>query len=365
MVTTEPERVRVLIVDDSALMRKLLADILAGAPEIEVIGLARDGEEAVQLTAKLKPDVVTLDVEMPGRSGLDILPDLLAAHDAAVLMISTHTKEGAAVTLTALERGAVDFLPKPERHQFTQMREGRDLLVSKVLSAAQTRRPRRRASPATKAVATTPETRTPSEATWDPRVPVPPASARCVVIGISTGGPQALGAVLPLLELPFPPILVVQHMPAQFTSVFAERLDRACAFEVKEAEADDRLRPDRVLIAPGGRHMALVGTPPKTRVALADTPPVSGHRPSIDVLFLSAARTFQAGTVAVIMTGMGRDGVDGCKKVLEVGGVTFGQDEATSAVYGMNKAAMAEGALSAQFALGQLPSLIKKFSRDK
>ncbi|MFO0908059.1 MAG: CheB methylesterase domain-containing protein [Isosphaeraceae bacterium] len=182
------------------------------------------------------------------------------------------------------------------------------------------------------------------------------------MIGISTGGPQALTAVLPLIQPPVPPILIVQHMPALFTGVFAERLNRACEIEVKEAEEGDKLIPNRILVAPGGRHLAVAGLPPKSRVVITDDPPVSGHKPSVDVLFTSAARLFQSGTVAVIMTGMGRDGVDGCKKVLAAGGFTLGQDEATSAVYGMNKVAFLEGALNTQFALNQLPSLIRRLS---
>ena len=354
-------RVRVLIVDDSALMRKLLADILRTAPGIEVVGSARDGNEAVAQAGRLRPDVITLDVEMPGRTGLEVLPDLLAAHDAAVIMVSTHTKHGADVTLAALERGAIDFMPKPERHQFAQLREATDLLVGKVLAAAQARPRRRRAEGAS----------TPSRpsSSADPggevRVELPQALARCMVIGISLGGPQTIGAALPLVNPPILPILVVQHMPATFTGVFAERLNRSCSVPVKEAEEGDRVIAGRILIAPGGKHMAVTGAPASARVTLSDTEPVSGHKPSIDVLFTSAARIFQAGTVGLIMTGMGRDGVEGCRAILAAGGLTLGQDEATSAVYGMNKVAFQESALTAQFALSQFPALIRRFSPEK
>jgi two-component system chemotaxis response regulator CheB len=186
-----------------------------------------------------------------------------------------------------------------------------------------------------------------------------------VAIGISTGGPQALGAVLPLVNPPIPPILIVQHMPAPFTAVFAERLNRSCPVAVKEAEEGDRLLPGRILVAPGGLQMAVTGHPPNVRVTLADSDPVSGHKPSVDVLFAAVARIFRAGAVGLIMTGMGRDGVDGCKAILAAGGVTFGQDEATSAVYGMNKVAQQDGAVTAQFALAQLPALIRRFSPEK
>jgi two-component system chemotaxis response regulator CheB len=347
------------VVDDSALMRKLLADLLRSAPEVDVVGTARDGEEAVTMAADLKPDVITLDIEMPGRTGLEVLPDLLALHNPSVIMVSAHTKQGAEVTLAALELGACDFFPKPDRNQLGQMREARDQLVDKVLSAAQARPRRRRKSVSSPGTSRT----SAGEATAEPRVSVPAVSARCLAIGISTGGPQALGAILPLVKPPIPPILVVQHMPAQFTAVFAERLNRACSFEVKEAEEGDRVMSGRVLVAPGGQHMSLSGPSANARVTLSDpeAESVSGHKPSVDVLFESVARTFQTGAVAIIMTGMGRDGVEGCRKVLASGGVTLGQDEATSAVYGMNKVAQKEGVLCAQFALNQLPNLIRKF----
>jgi two-component system chemotaxis response regulator CheB len=374
---TEKERIRVLVVDDSALIRKLLTSLIGSAPELEVVGAARDGEEAVAMAARLKPDVITLDVEMPGRSGLEVLPDLLAACDANVIMVSAYTKEGADVTLAALERGAIDFFPKPENHQLRQLRESRDLLVAKVLAAAQSRnrhRPRYRRGESDFDLATIPSPTRPAPhapaapgPSWEPPAEVRALAftPRCLVMGISTGGPQALGRILPRVAPPIPPLLIVQHMPAPFTGVFAQRLDRACDFEVKEAEEGDRLQPNRVLIAPGGRHMSVTGLTASARVTLSDGPQVSGHRPSVDVLFLSAPRVFQGGVVGLIMTGMGRDGVDGCKAILAAGGLVFGQDEPTSAVYGMNKAAFLEGAVTSQFALEQLPSVVRRFAPEK
>ena len=271
-------------------------------------------------------------------------------------MVSALTQEGADVTLQALELGAVDFMPKPERNQLAEMRACSDLLVSKVLTAAQSRVRRVRGGGSLSRAASAPPARVPQPrprpATADrPGKPIEPPSAppsavpgpssapACIVIGISTGGPQALSQVLPNLTPPTPPILVVQHMPAQFTGVFAERLNRSCSVTVKEAAEGDLVLPNQILIAPGGRHMALAGHAPRVRVALSDDAPVSGHKPSVDVLFQSAARIYQAAAVGMIMTGMGRDGVDGCKAILAAGGFTLGQDEATSVVYGMNKAA--------------------------
>jgi two-component system, chemotaxis family, protein-glutamate methylesterase/glutaminase len=367
-------RVRVLIVDDSALMRRLLSDLLSSAPEIEIVGTARDGREAVLQVARLKPDVITLDVEMPEVSGLEALPAILAVHPVPVVMVSALTQEGADVTLQALELGAVDFMAKPERNQLAEMRASRDLLVGKVLAAAQSRvrRPRRTASssstsssttsPSTKGVTSRSPTRPPSLSATPPPIPASASSPLCFVIGISTGGPQALSQVFPLLVPPLPPILVVQHMPAQFTGIFAERLNRYSTVPIKQAEEGDQVLPDRILIAPGGRHMVLIGHPPRVRIGLLDQPPVSGHRPSIDVLFQSAARAYQSATIGLLMTGMGRDGVEGCKAILAAHGFTLGQDEGTSVVYGMNKAAFLEGAIKAQFALDELPHIIQNIS---
>ncbi len=353
-MTPPPPRVRVLVVDDSALTRKILTDMLKSAPEIEVVGTARDGAEAFEMAAKLKPDVITLDVEMPGMSGLEVLPTLLEQNPTPVIMVSALTQEGADVTLAALELGAVDFLPKPSRNQFAGLKTIQDQLVSKVLNASQShvRRARRAAS-------ARPRTEPRPEPVARPHAGTTTATT-CVLIGISTGGPQALSQTLPALSPPIPPVLVVQHMPAQFTGVFAARLDRNCAVEVKEAEEGDRVQPDRILIAPGGRHMTVTGHPSLARVSLSEGAPVSGHRPSIDMLFQSAAKVFGPSAVGILMTGMGRDGVEGCKRILAAGGTTYGQDEATSVVFGMNKAAILEGAIRRQFPLDQLPAIIQR-----
>ena len=368
-------RVRVLIVDDSALMRRLLSDLLGSAPEITIVGVARDGREAVVQAARLKPDVITLDVEMPEVSGLEALPSLLAVHEVPVVMVSALTQEGADVTLQALELGAVDFMPKPERNQLAEMRAGRDLLITKVLAAAQSRvrRPRRAAglrtySPPPTSSSTTglADARThvqpPNLNVTPPSTLAPVASPTCFVIGISTGGPQALSHIFPLLVPPLPPILVVQHMPAQFTGIFAERLNRYSAVPVKQAEEGDPVLPNRILIAPGGRHMGLIGHPPRVRVVLSDESPVSGHRPSIDVLFQSAARGVSVDRHWFVDDRHGRDGVEGCKAILAAKGFTLGQDEETSVVYGMNKAAFLERAIKAQFAIDELPSIIQNIT---
>jgi two-component system chemotaxis response regulator CheB len=359
-------------VDDSALIRRLLTDLLRSEPDIEVVGTARDGREAVVEATRLRPDVITLDVEMPEVSGLDALPLLLALGGIEVVMVSALTQEGADVTLQALELGAFDCMGKPEKNQLAELRAGRDMLVAKVLAAAQSSRrmvagrmsSASRAGPSAKKSSA--PVKPPRKAATGPAIPTisPPASlsaldTMCVVIGISTGGPQALSQVFPRLHSPLPPIVVVQHMPAQFTGVFAARLDRYSSVTVKHAEEGDLLIPNRVLIAPGGVQLILKGTPPHARVTLSDDPPVSGHRPSIDVLFRSAAKVYGRAAVGLLMTGMGRDGVDGCKAILAAGGLTLGQDEDSSVVYGMNKAAHLEGALKGQFALDDASDIIQ------
>jgi two-component system chemotaxis response regulator CheB len=341
-------------------MRKILAEILSATGEIEVVGTARDGEEAIVKAKCLRPDVITLDVQMPGRSGVEILPDLLIAHPVPVVMVSALTREGADVTLAALEQGAVDYMPKPERYQLAEMRQSGDQLVAKVLSAARSRVRRPKAQPTPNPTGATAAPRT-AKLRSEKDLASGPADA-IAVIGISTGGPQTLASILPAIEPPTPPIVIVQHMPARFTAVFAERLNRDCLLTVKEAEDGHAVSPGFVLIAPGGRHLEVMGSPPRVQVRLSDGPPVSGHRPSIDVAFRSAAQVFRSGTAGFVMTGMGRDGVDGCKAILEAGGTTYGQDEATSVVYGMNKAALIEGVIQAQFSPEELPSIIRSLA---
>lgn len=358
--TDKAGRVRVLIVDDSALIRRLLTEILRSSPAIEIAGVAPDGATAIEMAARLRPDVVTLDIQMPGASGLEILPTLVAS-ELPVVMISTLTQAGAEATIEALELGAVDFMPKPDRHAISTLKAAADDVIEKVLAAAGSRV--RRGRTAGKGV--------PADAPRRPSARPPagsgeggvPTNLPCVAIGISTGGPEALAQTLPLLSPPTPPILIVQHMPASFTGVFATRLAKRCSVAVKEAATGDSVVPNQILVATGGRHMVVSGHPPRCTVSITDGPAVSGHRPSVDMLFQSVARAYGPSCVGIIMTGMGRDGVEGCKRILAAGGATFGQDEATSVVYGMNKAAQLEGAVQTQFPLESLPSLIERLSR--
>jgi len=364
-------KLRVLIVDDSAIMRQLLADILRSSNRIEVIGFARNGIEALEKTRDLRPDVITLDVEMPVMSGLEALPGLVGIYHKPVVMVSTLTQEGAETTLTALEMGAVDFVPKPVANQLTSMRNVSDEIIAKILAAGNSQvqlttaiskvvpppPPAEKKAPEAflSHVADSPS-KLPRDATKTEKPP-----KNIVLIGISTGGPQALSETISQIRPPVPPILIVQHMPSKFTGAFAERLNRKSALEVHEAVTGDRLKNDTVLIAPGGRHMRITGKSPMTaRIEISDDPPISGHKPSVDCLFESALPIFGDQIVGIIMTGMGRDGVRGLLAIRAAGGSTFGQDEETSTVYGMNKAAWLEGAVETQFPLAKLPGIVAK-----
>ncbi|MFO0946086.1 MAG: chemotaxis response regulator protein-glutamate methylesterase [Planctomycetota bacterium] len=349
--------VRVLVVDDSALMRKHLSAMLSSSPRIDVCGIARDGAEAISQIRALSPDVITLDIEMPGKSGLEILPEIFKVQNARVIVVSSFTQRGAQITLDALELGAIDYVGKPSSPIAAHVQQVRDELVEKVLAASRATFPRPRRS------VVPPRGELCRKASNGPGMCTAPAEALksgCVAIGISTGGPPALTQVLAGLNPPVPPIVIVQHMPREFTGPFARRLDSLCAIEVREAQTGDELLPNRALIAPGGRHVTLRKELGRVRVLLNDGEAVSGHKPSVDVLFRSAADIYGEKLIGVIMTGMGRDGADGCKEILAQGGRTFGQDEATSVVYGMNKIAFQEGGVQRQFPLESLAGILMR-----
>jgi two-component system, chemotaxis family, protein-glutamate methylesterase/glutaminase len=324
--------VRVLVVDDSALMRKLIPQILQTDSSIEVVGTAMDGTFGLKKIEELKPQVVTLDLEMPGMGGLEVLKEIMRRHRLPVIVVSSHSTEGASVTLKALSLGAFDFVAKPSDVS-ARMPEITRELISKIKAAAQSRNVR---------VATTPAI--------DARAGAPKASpgkkqpTRIVAIGISTGGPQALQYVLSQLPGDFPgSIVIVQHMPEGFTEMFARRLDETCAIQVKEVQSGDLLLAGRALVCPGSRHLKVKRLPLGDVAVLSDDPRVNGHRPSADVLFKSVAEEFGDRAVAVIMTGMGEDGAQGMGAVKAAGGMTIAQSEESCVVYGMPKAAIERG----------------------
>ena len=321
--------VRVLVVDDSALMRKLIPQMLAGDESIEVVGTAMDGSFCLKKIEELKPNVVTLDLEMPGMNGIDTLKEIMRKHPVPVIVFSSHSTEGASVTMKALGLGAFDFVTKP-KDASAHMAETARELIARVKAAADCKlKPR-----SLPGIPPKPE-----------KVPAPTgAPNKIVAMGVSTGGPQALEFVLSQLPGDFPgTIVVVQHMPDGFTDMFARRLDEICPLRVKEAQSGDLLLPGRVLVCPGSRHMKVKRLPLGDIAVLSDEPRVNGHRPSVDVLMRSVAEEFRGGAVGVLMTGMGDDGAEGLGAIKKEGGMTIAQSEESCVVYGMPKAAIERG----------------------
>jgi len=342
------KRVRVLVVDDSALMRKLIPQMLEADPSIEVVGTAMDGNFCLKKIEELQPHVVTLDLQMPGMNGIDTLKEIMRRRPLPVIVVSSHSTEGASITFKALGLGAFDFVTKPQDASVHMAETAREL-IAKIKAAADCRVVRpgtlRGAPPRT-------------EKSTSARSGPPPT--RIVAIGISTGGPQALEFLLAQLPPDFPgTILVVQHMPEGFTEMFARRLDELCALRVKEAQSGDLLQAGRVVVCPGSRHMTIKRLPMGNVVVLNDDPPVNGHRPSVDVLFRSVAEQFGKQSVAVLMTGMGDDGAEGLGAVKKAGGMTIAQSEESCVVYGMPKAAIERGYATRVVALDVLSSTLQ------
>ena len=335
-------KVRVLVVDDSASVRQTLVDVLSADPGIEVIGVAADPYVAARRIAEDVPDVITLDVEMPRMDGITFLRKIMSQRPIPVVMCSSLTESGSETLMQALEAGAVDVILKPRIAAADHLAEVGDRIRDVVKAAARARvgarTPNaRRQDPGTKLTA-------------DAVLPPPTGAAMArttemvVCLGASTGGTEALREVLQALPANSPGVVVVQHMPAGFTAAFAKRLNSLCEVEVKEAQDGDPVLRGHVLIAPGDKHMLLERRGARYQVAIKDGPPVSRHRPSVDVLFRSAARASGRNALGVIMTGMGDDGARGLLEMKEAGAFTIAQDEATSVVFGMPKEAIALGA---------------------
>ncbi len=344
-------KTRVLVVDDSALMRGLLSSILSEDPEIEVVDAAPDPLVAREMIKAHSPDVVTLDVEMPHMDGLTFLRKIMTLRPMPVVMISTLTQAGAEVTLEALEIGAVDFVAKPTSAVGPAMAALAEELRAKVKTAARTRVRARPAQPAP---------RPPQRQKLDRQ------TGKILFIGASTGGVEALKTLLMDMPSDCPPTLITQHMPERFTAAFASRLNRECPMAVCEAADRQRIESGCVYIAPGGAHhleLAREGTAWTCR--LTDAPPVSGHRPSVDVLFRSGARLAGAKAIGVILTGMGKDGAEGLLELRKAGARTLGQDEASSLIYGMPRVAFERGAVERQFALTELAGAIVERCTDR
>lgn len=332
--------IRVLIIDDSVIIRQLLKEILSRQAAFEVVGTASDPIEGYDKIVQLKPDVLTLDVEMPRMDGISFLERLMKSHPMPVVMVSTLTRQGSEITLKALELGAVDFIAKPTESIFTGMAAISQEIVAKVKAAAHARvRPK---SP-----------------TVTPLPPSPVFTQRTrtdqiIAIGASTGGPEAIRQLLQGLPAVSPPVVIVQHMPPVFTRSFAERLDRLCALSVKEAEDGDVLKQGHAYVAPGDYHLEVTLSQSRYVARVVQSEPVNRHRPSADVLFESVARCCASTAVGVILTGMGADGANGIKQMRNSGARTIAQDEESSVVFGMPREAIARGGAEFVLPLAQI-----------
>ncbi|MFD1625924.1 chemotaxis response regulator protein-glutamate methylesterase [Azospirillum griseum] len=333
--------IRVVIVDDSALMREMLKDMLAREPAIEVVGVARDPFEAREIIKATNPDVITLDVEMPKMDGLSFLEKIMTLRPTPVIMISTLTQEGSDAAIRALELGAVDCLAKPGSADGKGFEQTGRELVSKIMVAATARLSMRRPAAAVAPL---------------PRPRRAETGNRLIAIGASTGGVERIRDVLAVLPADCPPIVITQHMGPSYVPSFAARLDRMSAPNVQVASHGARLAQGVVFIAPGDRHLAIARDGLGLVCHIQDSPAVSGHRPSVDVLFGSVAKAAGPNAVGVILSGMGRDGAIGLKAMRDAGAHTIGEQESSCVVYGMPRAAREGGAVAVELSLAQIPA---------
>jgi two-component system, chemotaxis family, protein-glutamate methylesterase/glutaminase len=338
------QKIRVLIVDDSAIVRKILSEALSGEDDIEVVGTAPDPFVARDKILALSPDVVTLDIEMPRMDGLSFLKKLMKYRPTPVIMISSLAQSSCSVVLDAMSHGAVEVLAKPGGPY--SVGELRLTLAQKVRAASKSRLlPRKEETPA-------------SETKAKRSTPLRGSSAPLIAIGASTGGTEAIRVVLEELPEDSPPILIVQHIPPVFSKAFAVRLDRLCKVDVKEASDGDEVRPGQALVAPGDFHMLLRRSGKEYRVEVRTGPRICYQRPAADVLFQSVAEVAEPGTLGVILTGMGSDGAQGLLQMKRKGARTIAQDEASCVVYGMPREAVALGAVDQILPLSKIASAI-------
>ncbi len=370
--------IKVLVVDDSSFFRRRLTEILTGDPEITVIGTANNGKEAVEKAMELKPDVITMDVEMPVMDGIQAVREILKQQRVPILMFSSLTHAGAKATLDALDAGAVDFLPKKFEDIARDKGEAIEVLRQRVKAVARRRlfvRPTATAATPAPAARTTPApiARTPlaraellrspertesADSTPERPFKVSGKSYKLLAIGTSTGGPVALQTIITALPANFPlPIVLVQHMPAAFTVDFASRLNSLAKIEVKEAADGDILRPGVAYLAPGGKQMLVEGSDSqaKLRIKDDDSPRIT-FKPSVDITFGTAAKVFNDKVLAIVLTGMGSDGRDGCRLLKQFGSKIWSQDEASCVVYGMPQAVTSAGLTDLEVTLAEVAS---------
>ncbi len=338
-------KIKVLIVDDSALIRSVLSEIINSQWDMEVVGVAPDPIVARDLIKLTNPDVLTLDVEMPKMDGLDFLEKLMRLRPMPVVMVSSLTENGSEITMRALELGAVDFVTKPKLSIQSGMREYTSLIAEKIRTASRAKiRPR----------SLIPGVHAPEGPLAPIRNPLT-SSEKLIIIGASTGGTEAIKEFLMQMPSDCPGILITQHMPEGFTRSFANRLDKLCKISVKEAEGDERILPGHAYIAPGHSHLLLARSGANYITKLDQGPPVNRHRPSVDVLFRSAAISAGKNAVGVILTGMGKDGAAGMLEMRNAGAYNFAQDESSCVVFGMPREAIAIGATHEVGPLHELP----------
>jgi len=341
-------KTKVLIVDDSALIRSLMTEIINSQPDMQVVAAAPDPLIARELIKQHNPDVLTLDVEMPKMDGLEFLEKLMRLRPMPVVMVSSLTEKGSEVTMRALELGAIDFVTKPKLSIADGMREYTDMITDKIRIAAKARIQTR-------------------SAVHNKSVVLPSlgnrllSSEKLIIVGASTGGTEAIKSFLMEMPSDCPGILITQHMPAGFTKSFANRLDGLCKISVKEAEGGERILPGHAYIAPGDAHLLLARSGANYITELSDAPPVNRHKPSVDVLFDSAALHAGKNAIGVILTGMGKDGAAGMLRMREAGAYNFSQDEASCVVFGMPKEAIARGGVHEVLPLDELPARVMNY----
>ncbi|MBP7823821.1 MAG: chemotaxis response regulator protein-glutamate methylesterase [Pseudomonas sp.] len=358
--------VKVLVVDDSGFFRRRVSEILGADPNIQVVGTATNGREAIEQAQALKPDVITMDYEMPMMDGITAVKNIMQRCPTPVLMFSSLTHEGARVTLDALDAGAVDFLPKNFEDISRNPEKVKQLLCEKIHTIARSNRRASQPQPAVPSSAPVVAPRPSAASSASPgsvrqSAPVAPAatspapkrkSYRLVAIGTSTGGPVALQRVLTQLPANFPaPILLIQHMPAAFTKAFAERLDKLCRISVKEAEDGDVLRPGLALLAPGGKQMMVDG---RGVVKILPGDERLNYKPCVDITFGSAAKSYNDKVLAVVLTGMGADGREGARLLKQSGSQVWAQDEASCVIYGMPMAVVKANLADAVYSLDDI-----------
>ncbi len=350
------ETVKVLIIDDSAVMRQFLSETLARSPKIEVVGTALDPFIAVDKIKSLKPDVITLDIEMPRMDGLTFLSKLMIASPLPVIMVSTLTEKGARETIKALELGAIDFMLKPSLDSEKSKSEFGILLIEKVLSAAGAKV--KRGSPA-KEINVVEKYNADVIIQKKNRLSSGMASEKIIAIGASTGGTEVIDAILCSLDESVPGMVITQHMPEKFTEAFANRVNQKTEVYVKEAAKGDRVYKGVALIAPGGRHMLIRADRNGYYIDIHDGPPVNRHKPSVDVLFRSVSQAAGRIATGIICTGMGNDGAEGLLEMKEAGCRTIAQDESSCIVYGMPKEAVKLGAVDEEMNVGGIIDFIR------